>query len=269
MKGSILTLVVAGLLAGCPVSSIAVTLNPQATPSDLAEAVDAARRVGHQIFLFDKAASDANDAIIRFTGGRPDPRVGGWLVERKAGDLLVTFFKEAGGHLSPVYRVRPTGGSSVEAAEASAVATDAEASMWRARKTALATNFTRCANSYNTVVLPGDVAGRPGWLVYLLPAGSPTDALLVGGYYRVEVSRDGERALDTMAFAKTCLAVSTKADPARGTVIGLYFTHLLSDAPAESHVFLSERRGQPLFVGTPRGVWKVTADEITFMGKAE
>ena len=137
--------------------------------------------------------------------------------------------------------------------------------MWRAHKTALSADVTRCSRAYNTVVLRGDALKLPGWLVYLIPATTEPGRILVGGYYRIHVSPQGDKVLSVTPFSKSCLAI-----PAQDTQgAGAYFNHLLSDAPTETHVFLSRSHRKPMYVGTRRGVWLVDGDTITFLGSPQ
>ena len=242
-------------------------IQPQPIPRDLVQAVESARRMGQLLYLYDNDTADASDAAQQFASGRRDPPVRGWLVDRDNGAATVTFFAEQGDEPFPVYHVHLHGSTAAPVVEPAAPAelpTSEQRSMWRARKTALAAEVARCSRAYNTVVLRGDVLKLPGWLVYLIPATTEPGRILVGGYYRVHLSPRGDKVLGVTSFSKGCLAI-----PAQGTAAGAYFNHLLSDAPTETHVFLSRLHRKPMYVATPRGAWQVDGDTITFLGSPQ
>ncbi len=239
------------------------------TPPDLVQAVESARRLGQLLYLYDNDAADASDAAQEFASGRVDPPIRGWIVDRDEGAATVTFFSEQGDQPFPVYHVHLRGATDAPVVEAAATAelpTSEQRSMWRARKTALSANVQRCSRAYNTVVLHGRVMKLPGWLVYLIPATAEPGRVLVGGYYRVHVSAQGDKVLSVTPFSKSCLALPATEAPPGGQAVGAYFNHLLSDAPTETHVFLSKLHGKPMYVATKRGVWSVDGDTITFLG---
>jgi hypothetical protein len=239
------------------------------TPPDLVQAVESARRLGQLLYLYDKDAADASDAAEQFASGRADPPVRGWIVERDNGAATVTFFAEQGGQPFPVYHVYlrdATASPVVEPAATVELPTSEQRSIWLARKTALSANVTRCSRAYNTVVLRGDAMKLAGWLVYLIPATAEPGRVLVGGYYRVHVSARGDKLLSVTPFSKSCLAIPAPEASPGAQAVGAYFNHLLSDAPTETHVFLSKLHRKPMYVATPRGVWSVDGDAITFLG---
>jgi hypothetical protein len=42
-------------------------------------------------------------------------------------------------------------------------------------------------------------------------------------------------------------------------------THIISETPIETHVFVSLLHKVPVYVGTARGVWRVEGDRIAFI----
>ena len=224
--------------------------------------------MGRLLYLYDNDTAEASDAAQQFASGRRDPPVRGWLVDRDGGAATVTFFGEQGDEPFPVYHVHLHGSTAAPVVEPAAPAelpTPEQRAMWRARKTALSAEVTRCSRAYNTVVLRGDALKLPGWLVYLIPATTEPGRILVGGYYRIHVSPQGDKVLSVTAFSKSCLAIP----PQDTQGAGAYFNHLLSDAPTETHVFLSRSHRKPMYVRTRRGVWLVDGDTITFLGSPQ
>jgi hypothetical protein len=254
-----------GLLVS--IARAAGPIQPKPIPQDLVQAVESARQIGQLLYLYDNDAADASDAAQEFASGRSDPPVRGCVVDRDSRASTVTFFGEQSGEPFPVYHVHLHGSSGtpvVEPAAPDEVPTSEQRSMWQARKTALSAGVPRCSRAYNTVVLPGDALKFPGWLVYLIPATAEPGRILIGGYYRIHVSRQGDKVLNVTPFSKSCLALS-----AQETVTGAYFNHVLSDAPTETHVFLSRLHSKPMYVATRRGAWLVDGDTITFLGSPQ
>ncbi len=238
-----------------------------AVPADLVDDVDRALRLGRLIHQYDRYAWEATDAVVALSGTL-DPRIRGWVVTIENEGTVVTFVGEGTPTPKPVFRVTFAPDSAVPAALASAPSdelTPEQAIQFTARQTAIAAPFTPCSKRYNTVILPASLLGQEGFLVYLLPATTASGVVLVGGYYRVHVSSDGRRVLGVTPFSKSCLALPPP-DPRQGRVAGVVFSHLVTEAPVETHVFLSLLHRKPMFVATSRGIWQVTGDKILYAG---
>jgi hypothetical protein len=242
---------------------------PQPIPSDLQADVGHAVRLGPLIHMHDMWGARATDAVIATAGGAIDPRVRGWVVTEERDQATVAFLGGHDDHVAIFARARFKGHAdtpTVELSPRGEAPTPTELQMFSARQTAIHAEFGRCSNWYNTVVLPGALLARPGWLVYLLAATRQPKVIVVGGHYRVEVSPDGDRVTAVKAFSKDCLNLpfSTEAngDPSQWAL----FSTLVLDAPAETHVFLSLLHRRPMYVLTKRGLWEVRARDITFLG---
>ncbi len=236
-------------------------------PSDLAPDVHEAERLGRAIFDQDLASSRASDALLRAMGDEPDTRIEGWITRRRGKDWLVEFFgpSEQGfvrfwqsevksfGAEVPTHPLDPPEPLDAEAAR-----------MARARATAIAQPFRACSSRYNTVVLPGSLIDKPGYLVYLLAATSDNGEWIVGGHQRFLITADGARVLQHRPLSRGCLAVPASQHKTHSS--SAWVTHVVGDAPAETHVFLSLMHQAPLYVGTRRGIWKVAGEKISFEG---
>lgn len=129
--------------------------------------------------------------------------------------------------------------------------------MFRARASAEKARFQKCSQTYNTVILPADMAGEKGWYVYLLAATTKNDEAVMGGHVRVHVSADGKNILNVKEFTKTCLTMKIAKNAA-----GLMVTHLVDKHPVETHVFMSLLYGMPLYVGASLQTWAVEKGSI-------
>lgn len=257
------------LLQGCAASSppAAAPRPPLQLPDDLATAVHDAERLGRAIFEQDLAAARASDAVVAAMGDERDERIRGWISRQRGERWSVQFFAPRGDGFEVLWEATVASfgaGIDVEKLEPPR-ALDAEGSrMARARTTAIAQPFRACSERYNTVVLPASVIGGHGFLVYLLAATTTEGEWMVGGHQRFLVSEDGSAVVRHQPLSRGCLALP--ASPSARPRAGAWVTHIVSDAPAETHVFLSLLHQTPLFVGTRRGVWRVAGEKITFEG---
>ena len=108
----------------------------------------------------------------------------------------------------------------------------------------------RCAEQYNSVVLPIRNGDEPLLLVYLLAATAEPDVVVAGGHLRYAISPDGAKIEGQRTFTKSCMVMSTKDAPDRKQVEAMMLTHLLDPTPTEIHVFLSRTYERPFFIAT-------------------
>ncbi len=241
-------------------------------PSDLADAVAAAERVGQQLYVHDTAAALASDATLSHFGKDP-PRIGGWLASRATDEhgqpapaFFVFFFSlETPWRVLVRVRVPLITGARLEVEELRppAVPDPHLEALLRARQLALALPSVAKARRWNPVLLPGELVGQHGWLVYLLQA-SPSREIVMGIHRRVLVSEDGRRVLFDQPMSKSELRIPL--EPEGQKIAGAWTTHALSDTPTEIHVLLSRQHDRPIFVATRRGSWRVEAGRVHYLG---
>jgi hypothetical protein len=131
------------------------------------------------------------------------------------------------------------------------------AAMWRARQTALHSVDRICGSSVNPVVLPAQLIGRKGWLVYLLNPPTKRHSIVLGGHIRVLVSEDGRAVVDVFRLSKSCMEQDMGTNGA-AAMVSLVVTEL----PVETHVSESLRSKYPIFVTSDAGMWKVENGRI-------
>ena len=127
----------------------------------------------------------------------------------------------------------------------------------KARAAAESARLQRCDVPYKAVVVTPK-------LVYLLAGG---EGIVVGRHFRIEVAGDGQSVASVEPSTLSCLRVeewpaSASAGgtrPARAS-----FSHSLTPAPNEFHVFLSLKHDMPIYVATGAGVWKVESGLILY-----
>jgi hypothetical protein len=224
--------------------------------SDDASEVERAEKIGRLIFEKDRAAWVATDALMSEIEGENRPGIIGWMTVEHDGGWLVQFVggnpddpcvlcevpvSESAGTPRRPQECEPLGEQSV--------------AMFRARQSAIAAMTERCSDRYNTIVLPSELIGSPGgWLVYLLAATTVPGEMVFGGHYRASVSSDGRTVNKLEPLSKGCL---TMPPPSEDRAVAAVVSHVLTDTPIETHVFLSLSHGKPIYVVTDRGMWRV------------
>ena len=117
----------------------------------------------------------------------------------------------------------------------------------------------------NPVLLPGEMIGERGILVYLLAGTTKPNVAVLGRHFRVLTSDDGARLVRFTPLSKVALELPTRA-PAGTSAAALAVSHLVTDFPLETHVFASLLNKLPIYVVTRRGYWCVDGDRIRFLG---
>lgn len=249
------------------------------TPGEYLTAVQRNSQLGISLYLHDVAAARASDELMDRRIFKKDKRIQGWItdVAEKLDGIIVTFVGEDGGAAKALYRVTiPFGDGKVEyqALKPAQPLTESQRARVAARALAIAEfqkREERCAESYNTVVLPIQKPGDPFILVYLLAATDKPNVVMAGGHLRYEVSPDGAHLEGERTFTKACgeFPIGKSNDGAKPEAMML--THLLDPTPTEIHSFLSRLHHQQIFVGTTENqlVWLVTEGNIIYLQKLD
>lgn len=236
---------------------------PVEPPEHVRKTLRDAEKLGQAIWRFDTAAARASDALM---GIVPD-RLFGWVVTDDSADggaLHVHFLVWVGADLKVLYRVRIGGENAPPVVEVMdppiALAAHVRGPA-TALRTARKTPVPRVDAPYNDVVLPAELIGEAGWLVYALAATTNAEEMLVGGHTRIKVSADGTTVEEVFPFARTGLRAQAGKE-----VVKITLTHIVSQTPLEHHVFLSLLYKQYLRVLTELGAWDVEHGRIVYCG---
>ncbi len=244
---------------------------PQPIPSDLVAETETAMRLGREMFEKDQFAARGTD-VLREAIPEWDDRILGWVVTKEAGATVVTFVGEEDGNKKALYRLTGTKPGDLEVVKRPADNPELSAEqsvMFAARQTASNTSFRPCSSRYNTVVLPASSINKKGWIVYLIPATTEHGVIIVGGYYRVHVSENGQDVISVQPFSSSCLTLREDQMSTEGRVVAFYVTHHLTDAPLENHVFLQLLNGLTLDIVTRRGFWEIKDGSISYWGELD
>lgn len=251
-------------IAALTILVLPVAAHSQEPPEIRAFDLTTISELGQEIYRVDKYAAYAADILFRQQLDLSDYRVRGWVVTEADRNPLVTFVGEYEDELRGLFEIRPES----ELPEqfkivAGRELTWEERAKFAARETASAATLEYCSNSYNTVVLPDPTSDS--WLVYLLAATDQPGLVLAGGHYRFTISSDGMSVQSVDRLSRSCLTIDKHgADvPEGATPVMMFMTHIVSDTPVETHVFLSLLHDMDFAIGTEGGVvWKVSGEQI-------
>lgn len=227
-----------------------------ASPEEMKQ-IERIEAVGREIYRLDQLAWHATDALQAKAPPIAPGSSGGWVITNTREGPVVTFVESNGGALSVFADVMMRDGVPPDVHIRPERALSAlEAAMFHARTTALGAAQNICGGARNTVVLPAETGG---WDVYVLAASSQANILPLGGHARVHVSTDGMTALDVEPYSKSCLDMDISAP----NLVDVMATHIVSDLPAPTHVFLSLTYPKPIVLATRNHLWKIDAGRIT------
>ena len=235
--------------------------NPPIREFDLATLA----RLGRELYRHDQLAWIATDALTAQVGkARLEAELtGGWIVDVSGPQPLVRFLRATATGVEAAYDVSfpPTGRPFVRVP---AVRTLTSGQLVRrqavqaAQQALIEGHFPLWKDPYNTVVLD-DPAGR-GFLVYYLRSKTAPEAIPVGGHYRITVSEDGRAARQVDRLFASFLTVDRSQLSNGGTMVAATMSHVISNTPLETHVFLSLQEHLPFYVITPDGRRWLVAD---------
>lgn len=229
-------------------------------------AIERALAIGREIYLQDVMSAWGTDVLrenIKDLGN-----LGGYLTLQEGhddgtprGTWLVQFFSR---EPTPrmLYRIRLWKDRSqkpaFEKVDPPAALNESERVIIGARQAAIKA-IPRPSQPINPVVLPAQILGQKGSLVYLLAGTTRSDVFVLGQHHRVLVGEDGQ-VQKVEPLSKTIIEIPR--GPPGQEAVAVVVTHIVSDYPTETHVFAALLYRQPVYVGTRTGKWRVTGKEI-------
>jgi hypothetical protein len=230
-------------------------------------------KLGEAIYLHDTAAGVASDWALKILPERLRVSLRGWVVEETPQGLRAIMVSLQGD--APCNACEITVKSGKVLADGAKIhakpipLTESQGKLYAARllaMTALAT-LELCSPNYNSVVLP-DPDGA-GFLVYALAATKKPDEVLIGGHYRFTIDPNAMVIERVDRLFRSCLTIpAPKREPGKDPV-EMLASHVVSDTPLETHVFLSRMHGFPFLIITPGSdtVWRIADGKIAKYGK--
>jgi hypothetical protein len=135
---------------------------------------------------------------------------------------------------------------------------------YKARQTAIEALPRLFDRTYNFEVL--DDPKGDGFLVYALASTKDADEIMVGGHFRISVSKDGTTVTAVDALSRSLLILNKRPKdlPKDSETAAYTMSHIVSPTPVETHVFLSLQNNKPFYIATgEEEVWKVENGKIT------
>jgi hypothetical protein len=244
-----------------------VAFTPKPIPEALQPEVERTVQLGEALYRYARASSTATDLLFTENVLPEDDRVLGWVTRPEGEGFRVDFVGEDPKRPQVLYAVLLTRETPPKLETFDPPRTlDAEGkTLFLARQTALASNFKACKPTYNTVVLPAKLIGKQGWLVYLLANSRDEYERVMGGHYRVLVSENGTKVLESVPLSQGCLSLRPESLPEDTAFDALPVTHSLTPVPMETHVFTSLLYGEPLSVSTEKFTWRIEGARIDLL----
>lgn len=221
--------------------------------------------LGKELYRRDQMAATAFDALFATHPEAEKLPIKGWITEATKDHQRVYFVQERDSQCSLAYvaTFQERGEPKIEDKEGVALPDDV-AKRFAARQAAIAAIPKFMTDNYNFEVL--DAPDGKGFLVYGLASTKDPNEVVIGGHYRVSVSSDAKVQQVDALFRSFLVLQRRSPDVPKGSdVVGLTMSHIVSDTPVETHVFVSLLHKVPLYVTTSKQNWCVSDGEITKM----
>lgn len=241
-------------------------------PFEMRKQVRNSEIIGRQIYILDKVSAIATDVLREKVPSFHEKNLAGYLPFQEGDDdlrpkasFLVSFFtKEEPMRIAYEIRVKPDAAPEFSAFDPPKPALRPFVHMAKARQAAVAA-LPSHPQPINPLILPAELLGEKGMMVYLIAGTTKPDIAVFGRHYRVLMPEDGGPPSYVMPLSKGILELPTKPSTQGGTVEAMFVTHLLTDWPLETHVFVSLLTHKQVYVGTKVGIWCVDGDKIRFV----
>lgn len=225
--------------------------------------------LGQSIYERDSYAAKATDILFSEVG-EPEKLtkegIEGWIVTKDKQKVIVKFVAQIEEALLPIYDVTFTSSHEGKLTRIQGKKLlPEELAQFKAKQLALKNIPKFCSPRYNTVVLR-DIDGE-GFLVYALAATTDPNLVYIGGHYRITISKDGTEIEQIDRLFKSCLVLDRNDVLKDGKPAFMVGSHVVSNTPVETHVFVSLLHNLPLFIVTMDGEkWKIDKGEILAIG---
>lgn len=221
--------------------------------------------LGVAIYQQDRRAAVATDALLARTDETSRQTIRGWIFRSERPDATIRFVRERGGLIEAAFDIDDRDGAWAVTVPIDRALSAFEMAQFKARGLASRNLGRPCSEGYNTVILREPGSDR--WLVWLLAATTKPNLVFVGGHVRFTISSDGETIVSRDPLSMTCFALDRNQVPAGARAEAMYMTHLVSDTPVETHVFVSLLHRLTLLIGTPdRMMWEVKEGHMRKLG---
>jgi hypothetical protein len=236
-------------------------------PMEMRQQVRNSELIGRQIYILDKVSAIATDVLMARVPDFRNKNIGGYLPFREADDDLrptgayvVTFFtKDDPPRIAYEIRVQPDKQPDLKTFDPPKPALSAFVWMAKIRQAAVQA-LPEHPQPLNPVILPAELLGEKGTMVYLIAGTTRPNLAVFGRHHRVLFSAGATTPSYVMPLSKGILEM-----PAGPTTATIFVTHILTDWPLETHVFASLLHKKPVYVATRVGLWRVDGDKIALI----
>jgi hypothetical protein len=239
---------------------------------ELQDKISQSEMLGHMLYAHDIPAAIATDVMARKIGDLSKANLSGYLVFREGDDQgrpqnswLVTFYKDYP-ELKATYKIRVTPGNPpgthLEQIDPPKPVGELELALFKARQSAIKA-VPHITQPLNPVVLPADVIGESGFLVYLLASTTKPGVLVFGKHYRVLISADGREVKRFEPLSNSALEMPPPNQG--GQPVAAYVTHVLGEWPLETHVFINLLHRTDVLVMTGKYLWRIHEGKIALL----
>jgi hypothetical protein len=240
-------------------------------PQDLRDQIRKSCEIGRQIYVLDKVAAIGTDVLRDNVKDVQSLGLGGYLPVQEGDEdgkpkqsFRVLFFTaETPPRIAYEIRVVPEVKPTFQAFNPPKASTPSLATLVRARKAAIQA-MPPSHQPINPVLVPGEVNGEQGILVYLLAGSKKPNVAVFGRHFRALVSITGTTVTYMMPLSNSALEVPTRG-PNGEMPEALLVSQIVTDFPLETHVFTSLLIKKRVYVATRRGVWRVDGDKIALI----
>lgn len=262
-----------GSRAGQPARAVAPKAQP--IPPDLAVHLKQSAELGRELYILDKVAAIATDALIAEKGDVSSLNLGGYLpffvggAKGQPSKAFSVVFVDREEPPRIKFEVAVEVGKAPRLRELDPPQEPDEliAMLFAARQVAIRSMPTP-KQPYNPLVLRAAALGKQGALVYLLAGTTVPGVAVFGMHYRAIVDYGAAQVTELQPLSKGEFLVPTRSPQGKPASM-LMVTHVVTDWPLETHVLVSLQTGLPVYVGTKRGMFAVKGDNIEFWGEFE
>jgi len=207
-------------------------------------------------------AANADEVLAAQQRNAEQDGIVGWIFDPAPGQSRVRFLRQRDGKVEVAYDVgggkgRPTKFSVPTRREL----TPREIAQFNARQLAARNIEKPCSPVYNTLAVKDPGSDR--WLVWALATAPEPGAVAIGGHIRFTISADGTTVISRDALSLGCIVITPEPPPPGKKSMAALVTHLVSDAPVETHVFVNLLYDLPLLVEVPgQSMWQIERGHI-------
>jgi hypothetical protein len=269
MKIKIVLTVLLFFMIACATPKINDSSNHVEIPSDIDQHLKLAQSIGSMLYILDKAAAISTDIVVDNVENFWEKDLGGYLTFREAGDdgkpidsyITIFYTNDNPPKIKYEVHVRMSNDHEFKEFDPPDQASPEISYFTNSREAAIAA-IPEITQPLNPVLLPADVFGKEGLVVYLLAGTSESNVAVLGKHYRafVDPTNDYEVELEPLSKAEIIVPIQENSS-------GLVVSQIITDWPTEIHVFASLLYKTEIYVATRSGLWKVDGTNISFVKK--